>query len=316
MRGSRSGATATGAAHVRVPATSANLGPGYDALGLALARYDDVSATVIDSGLEIVAHGEGKATVPQDETHLVVRTLLTTFERLDIAVSGLRLEATNRIPHGRGLGSSAAAICAGVLLARELAPGGRDLLDDDEVLALAGEIEGHPDNVAPCLLGGLTIAWSEGGRARAVRLEPLDSVAPVVFVPPFESSTEAARALLPATVPHRDAVFNGARSALLVAALTSDPSVLLIATEDRLHQPYRAPAMPAAAELVAGLRADGVAAVVSGAGPTVLALAGAPEQRAALIGRTPPGWRAEALDIDRTGAVVTSRGAIVSPIGE
>ena len=200
-----------GQATARVPATSANLGPGYDALGLALGLYDDVTARVIGTGLTIAATGQGATDVPRDESHLIVRAMRATFAALDVSVTGLALDCTNRIPHGRGLGSSAAAICAGVLLARRLVSDGEDRLDAAGTLALAGQLEGHPDNVAPCLLGGLTVAWSAGdddGGARAVRVDPLPTIGPVVFVPPFESSTEQARRLLPAEIAHRDAAFN------------------------------------------------------------------------------------------------------------
>ena len=295
---------AAGAARVRVPATSANLGPGYDALGLALSLHDEVTARVADDGLHITARGEGADEVPRDESHLVVRAMHATFDRLGASLPGLALDCANLIPHGRGLGSSAAAICAGVLLARQLVRDGPDLLDDAAVLALAGEIEGHPDNVAACLLGGLTVAWTDdNGSSRAIRLEPSPQLSPVVFVPAFESSTEQARRLLPSSVPHGDAAFNAARAALLVAGLTGDLSVLLTATEDRLHQPYRAPAMPASADLVAALRAAGIAAVVSGAGPTVLALAATTAQRQVAIAMTPSGWSPAALAVDRDGAV-------------
>ncbi|MCW2528212.1 MAG: homoserine kinase [Pseudonocardiales bacterium] len=297
---------ASGRAHVRVPATSANLGPGYDVLGLALQLYDDVTAEVVPTGVHIKARGEGADQVPRDESHLIVRAMRATFTALDAEAPGLSLECDNHIPHGRGLGSSAAAICAGVLLARQLVPGGVDRMDDVGALALAGRIEGHPDNVAACLLGGVTIAWAGPiGAFRAVRLEPSSELHPVVFIPSFESSTEVARQLLPLSVPHPDAAFNAARAALLVATLTGDLAALLTATEDRLHQPYRAPAMPATAELVAHLRAAGVAAVVSGAGPTVMALCVSPAQTGQALASAPSGWTAFAVAVDRGGAVVS-----------
>jgi homoserine kinase len=228
-----------------------------------------------------------------------------TFAALDADATGLSLTCENRIPHGRGLGSSAAAICGGVLLARQLVPGGVDRLDEPAVLALAGRIEGHPDNIAACLLGGVTIAWGDQfGQFRAVRIEPSVNLRPVVFIPGFESSTQVARKLLPPSVPHADAAFNAARAALLVATLTGDLSTLLIATEDRLHQPYRAPAMPAAAELVAELRTAGIAAVVSGAGPTVMAMCVSAAQSEAAQASAPADWIAFAPTVDRGGAVV------------
>lgn len=269
---------------VRVPATSANLGPGFDALGLALSLHDEVEARVSAGGLSIDVSGEGAAEVgAAGERHLVIRAMRAAFDDLGVGQpAGLALRCVNRIPHGRGLGSSAAAIVAGVLAARALA--GASLRAED-ALPLASALEGHPDNVAPCLFGGLTIAWladgtahgvpaAEGGKAataRVIRLEPLAELRPVAFIAPEPVSTEVARGLLPASVPHGDAARNAGRAALLVAALTARPEALLDATEDLLHQDYRAPAMPATHELVRRLRAAGVPAVVSGAGPSVLA---------------------------------------------
>lgn len=254
---------------VRVPATSANLGPGFDALGLSLARYDEVAARTTDGGVRVVATGEGADAVPTDGSHLVAATVLATFDRLGRRPPGLELRCTNRIPHARGLGSSSAAIVAGILLAAALT--GTDL-PTAIALRWAAAAEGHPDNVAPCLYGGLTIAWTEADGAHAVRLEPVAGLHPVALVPAVQGRTAQARALLPARVPHADAAATAARAALLVHALTAAPQLLLAATEDRLHQRYREPAMPASLALVDSLRAAGVPAVLSGAGPTVLAL--------------------------------------------
>jgi homoserine kinase len=287
---------------VRVPATSANLGPGFDALGLALEVYDDCAGEVTAAGLEISVQGEG--TVPLTEEHLVVRAMRTGFDVLGGQPPGLALRCVNRIPHARGLGSSAAAIVAGLLLARGLVPDGPSRLPDDGVLDLAARLEGHPDNVAACLFGGLTIAWADGGAARAVRLDCDPRVRPVVLVPPWSSSTEAARGLLPDVIAHRDAAFTAGRSALLVAALVRLPEVLLAATADRLHQDVRAPAMPVTAELVAALRAGGLAAVVSGAGPTVLVLARDPVEVETAAATAPAGWRVLTPAVSLTGAVV------------
>ena len=291
--------------HVRVPATSANLGPGFDALALALALHDDVVASVTDDGIAIHITGYG-SDLPRDESHLVVRAMHAAFERLDAQPGGLELSCTNRIPHARGLGSSAAAIVAGIVAARALVEDGATRLDDDGVLALAAEIEGHPDNVAACVFGGLTIAWTDedDDAAHAIRRDVDPSVTPVVFIPPFEASTAQARGLLPATVTHHDAAFAAGRSALLVAALTSSPAALFAATEDRLHQSYRAPAMPESAQLVSDLRAAGLAAVVSGAGPTVLALTRDPGETATALAAVPEGWHAEPLSVENRGAQV------------
>ncbi|HEU5008063.1 MAG TPA: homoserine kinase [Jatrophihabitantaceae bacterium] len=291
--------------HVQVPATSANLGPGFDALGLALDLVDDLHARVVDSGLCVKVSGPGEE-LPRDEKHLVVRAMRAAFAHLGRQPDGLELSCTNRIPHGRGLGSSAAAIVGGVLLARGLVPGGDELLPDAQALALASELEGHPDNVAPALLGGLTVAWLDEGRAHAIRLDCDARVRPVVFVPPFEASTEQARGLLPASVPHADAAANAARAALLVAALTGAPEHLLAATGDLLHQQYREPAMPASAALVAALRGDGLPAVVSGAGPTVLVLARDAAEVDRARGFAPADWRVEELAVLARGGHVVA----------
>lgn len=290
---------------VRAPASSANLGPGFDALGLALALYDDVTAELRPGPTTVTVRGQGAGELPTDRDHLVVRAILATCRELGIEPPDAALTCENRIPQARGLGSSAAAIVAGVLLARALAgPAGR-ALDDDAVLRLAARIEGHPDNVAACLRGGLTIAWQAADGARAVRVAPAGAVHPTVFVPAGQGLTAAARAALPATVPHADAAHAAGRAALLVHALASDPSRLLDATEDRLHQEYRAPAAPATAALVARLRAAGVPAVVSGAGPSVLALS--PVSPDFSPG---PGWLRHVFDVDLRGAVV--RGDIMA----
>ncbi len=285
-----------------MPATSANLGPGFDALGLALSLYDDVVARVGGSGLSVQVIGEGADEVPRDERHLLVRAMRAAFDGLGGQPDGIELVCTNRIPHSRGLGSSAAAIVAGIVLARALVAGGEDQLPDADVLALASELEGHPDNVAACLYGGLTVAWTSDERASAVRLDCATLITPLVFIPPDGSSTHVARGLLPDQVSHADAAFNAARAALLVAALTGRPEALLVATEDRLHQAYRAPAMRRTAELVDLLRGKGIAAVVSGAGPTVLALARDTDEAALALAQTPLGWHGEALAVDTDGA--------------
>jgi homoserine kinase len=288
---------------VQVPATSANLGPGFDCFGLALSRYDQVSAQVIPDGLHVSFTGEGADTLPRDERHLILRAMRATFSRLGGQPSGLQIESVNQIPHGRGLGSSAAAIVAGVLLALELVEDAPDGLSQDDALALAAEIEGHPDNVAACLLGGLTLAWTSDRRAHACSVQPV-GIAPVVFIPPGESSTEMARAALPAAIPHSDAAFNAARAGLLTLALTGRPDLLFEATEDRLHQQYRAAGMPATSDLLARLRAVGLAAVVSGAGSSVLALASSAEQVSLAAEMAPPDWECAALEVSAGARVL------------
>jgi homoserine kinase len=299
----------SGPVTVSVPATSANLGPGYDAFGLALDRRDVVTVEVLDAPpLEITVEGMGQGQVPLDERHLVYRSMRTTLERMGARVPGMRMHCVNAVPHARGLGSSSAAIVAGVSLARAVVAGGSLLMDDDAVLDLAAGIEGHPDNVAPALLGGFTIAFHDGTsfRASAVAVDPRIQV--VAFVPPEGVLTSVARGLLPDVVPHADAAANAGRAALLVAALGRQPELLLPATEDRLHQDYREPAMPDSLALVRRLRAEGLAAVVSGAGPTVVVLADTSQADRwhgdDVASWVPDGWDLLRLGIDLDGARV------------
>lgn len=289
---------------VRVPATSANLGPGFDTLGLALALYDDIVTRVTDDpGLSVDVAGMGAATVARTARNLVVRAMRATFDRLGGRPRGLEIVCANRIPHGRGLGSSAAAIVAGVVTARALVVGGAERMDDNAAIALAADVEGHPDNVAACLLGGLALSWTDADGARSVRLDVAPALAPVVFVPGTSSSTKATRRLLPEMVSHSDAAHNAARAALLVEALRCRPDLLMTATDDRLHQQYRAPAMPRSAMLVEQLRDAGIPAVVSGAGPTVLALT-TTETRPTAEAHSRRGWTAWPLDVDPDGAAL------------
>ncbi|WP_448003955.1 homoserine kinase [Agromyces bauzanensis] len=297
------------AVHVKVPATSANLGPGFDTLGLALAQYDelDVEATGAPEH-RIEVHGVGEGQVPLDESHLVVRAIAHTFDRAGVPMPKLRLVAHNSIPHGRGLGSSGAAIVAGVMAAKGLLAGIVEFTPD-ELLELATELEGHPDNVAPALFGGLTIAWVTPEGPRHKKLIVHRGVSPLVLVPEHEMSTALARSLQPESVPHEDAVFNVSRSALLIAALIQSPELLLAATEDKLHQHYRAQAMPETDRLIRVLRAAGHPAVVSGAGPSILVLASDPSERADAIRlveeSADTAWQALPLAVDFLGATVT-----------
>ncbi|MBB3085948.1 homoserine kinase [Geodermatophilus sabuli] len=312
-------APAGDAVRVRVPATSANLGPAFDCAGLALARHDVLEFSTAAGGLEVVMTGEGAHSLPADESHLVVRAFRAACDRLGWRPSGLRVVAENTIPQGRGMGSSAAAVVAGIVGAWALCPDVEDV-DLDAALGLATEMEGHPDNVAPCLLGGATLSWTTPGGARAERLAVHPDVVPVVLVPPGTLSTHVARSLLPELVPHADAVFNASRAALLTHALTTAPALLLDATDDRLHQRQRAAAMPDTLAVLERLRAAGHAAVVSGAGPSVLVLARRldgevgeePGAVRTVADLTPQGWAVLPLDVDAGGAAVLDRGVQVS----
>jgi homoserine kinase len=264
---------------VRVPGSSANLGPGFDSLGLALGLYDDVEVSVADDGVTVEVLGEGAGRVPCDDAHLVVRAMRTTWDVIGDAPPGIRMRCRNAIPHARGLGSSAAAAVAGAVAA--LAISGRDFeLEQDTLLQVTAGMEGHADNAAASLLGGFVVAWESAepmpgnfpGRFHAVRLDAHPDIRPVALVAGAESSTSDTRGLLPDRVPLADAAFTGSRTALAVLAFTRRPDLLLPATEDRLHQNYRRPAYPDSAQLVDALRERGVPAAISGAGPTVLAL--------------------------------------------
>ncbi|MCA1720279.1 MAG: homoserine kinase [Actinobacteria bacterium] len=286
-----------GPVRVRVPATSANLGPGFDSAGLALTLYDEVVVRVTDGGLQVDVAGEGADHLPRDERHLVVTSLRAAFDRLGTQPPGLTVRCVNRIPQSRGLGSSSAAICAAVVAATALVE--EPSLDEDDLLALADELEGHPDNVAACLRGGATFAW--GRPVQVLRIDPHPDLAPVALVPRTRASTKKVRGLLPPTVPFADAAANAGRAALLPTALSARPDLLLDATYDLLHQQYRAPAMQPSADLVAQLRAEGIAAAISGAGPTVLALVTADSVEQVVA---PAGWTRLALAVDPSGARV------------
>lgn len=296
-----------GTAVVRVPGSSANLGPGYDSLGLALAVHDVVEVTAVDPslGARVQVEGEGASQIATGETNLVVRSVRTALARVGAEQPGLVLRCRNGVPHGRGVGSSAAAVVAGVVAARGLLER-PDLLDDVTALEIATDLEGHPDNAAASLLGGITIGWTGAGAARAVRVDPHPDLACVVAVPDAELSTARARAMLPPTVPHADAAFTAGRAALLVQALGHRPDLLLAATEDRLHQAYRAPAMPDAATALVLLRSEGLAAVVSGAGPSLLVLGTAGADLLARVSALLPAWRVLDPGVDREGAVLAT----------
>lgn len=291
-----------GAVRVTVPATSANLGPGFDSLGLALSLRDELEAEVLPEGLLVEVEGAGADGVPRDESHLVVRAMRAAFDLMGAQPPGLRLSCRNAIPHARGLGSSSAAIVAGVVLARALVAGGQLLASDEALFDLAADLEGHPDNVAPAFYGGFVISGREDDHWYAVRAGVDPRITAVAFVPPNGVETSVARDLLPASVPHADAAANSGRAALLVAALAGRPEHLLAATRDWLHQQQREPAMPETLALVRRLRADGVPAVISGAGPTVLAFGSA--DTSALSGRCPAGWACHALAIEPAGAIL------------
>jgi homoserine kinase len=295
---------------VQVPATSANLGPGFDSFGLALGMHDRYVAQILDdAGLDIDVTGEGADEVPRTDKNLLVKAMYKGFDFLGGKPKGIAVRALNVIPHGRGLGSSASAIVGGLSLARALVLTGIDKMSDEKLLQIATEMEGHPDNVAAALYGNAVVAWQEDQHgkevAQAISLSVDTRIRAVAFIPSTAVATSKARKMLPEMIPHRDAARNSANSALLVHALTLRPDLLFRATEDFLHQTYRQEAMPASFALLTKLRAAGVAAFISGAGPTVMALhTGNESDIAELIRAAGSKFEAKSLEIARIGATI------------
>ena len=263
-------------ARVTVPGSSANLGPGFDTLGIAVGIYDTVEVEVIPTGLEIEIIGEGAEDLPRDSSHLVVKAIHLGLAACDAHAPGLKVICHNNIPQSRGLGSSAAAAVAGVVAANTLAG---SPLDNGALVQLSSEFEGHPDNAGASVLGGAVVSWTDipvDGRSkpsyRAVGIPVDPSIKAVALVPDFHASTNAVRAVLPSHVTHTDARFNVSRTAVMTAALQFHPELLWEGTRDRLHQPYRADVLPVTAEWVNRLRNRGYAAFLSGAGPTAMVL--------------------------------------------
>jgi homoserine kinase len=254
---------------VEVPATSANLGPGFDCFGLALDWRERVNLAVIENGYQIEVSGEGATELPRDETHLIIRATLVGLADLGIRAPGLWLGCRNTIPHARGLGSSSAAIVAGLVAAAGLA--GTDA-EPTWLLSHANAIEGHPDNVAAAIYGGFVLAYVGRAGVTVAQGSVHPSIGAALLIPNTSVATEAARGLLPQTVPHVEAAANSGRAALLVHAMASEPALLYDATCDWLHQGYREAAMPRSYELMKSLRGQGLPAMISGAGPSILVL--------------------------------------------
>lgn len=293
---------------VEVPATSANLGPGFDCFGLALDWRERVNLAVIDHGYQIEVSGEGATELPRDETHLIIRAALVGLADLGVRAPGLWLGCRNTIPHARGLGSSSAAIVAGLVAAAGLA--GVDA-EQEWLLRHANAIEGHPDNVAAAIYGGFVLAY-EGRAGVTVAEGSVDpAIGAALFIPNMSVATEAARGLLPQTVPHVEAAANSGRAALLVHAMASEPDLLYDATCDWLHQGYREAAMPRSYELMKSLRGRGFAAMISGAGPSVLVL-GTRTDLVVLQDRQVAGFSVRLSEIGSAAAIVQACDASVS----
>ena len=289
-------------AQISVPASSANIGPGFDFFGLALELRDRYAAQVLDEpNFDVDVSGEGADEVKKDAKNLVIRAMMAGFEFMGNKPKGIALRSLNVIPHGRGLGSSASAIVGGLALARSLVLTGEQYMSDEDLITLATELEGHPDNVAAAFYGGATIAWSEKGVGRAVNLKVDPRIKAMLLVPDNQVATAKARKLLPESISHHDAVLNSTHTALLVHALAERPDLLLTATADLLHQNYRKEAMPKSIALIEKLRGAGVAAVLSGAGPSVMILYAGDESEIDQIPSLATGFTAMKLAIAKNG---------------
>ncbi|WP_418969186.1 homoserine kinase [Alloscardovia omnicolens] len=304
---------ATSRVRVDVPATSANLGPGFDTCGLALGFYDTISVEALPTDtIHIEIFGEGKDTLPRDERHLIVKALRTAAEEFDLPEFGMRMKAYNRIPQSRGMGSSASAIVAGVSLAAGLAGLDSSARETrDAIFQIAARLEGHPDNVAPAVYGGMTVSWKNEETFCTQQYPVHEAMNAWIFIPDFELSTQEARQALPATVPYADALMNVSRVALLPAAMAlADNNLLFEATVDTLHQQYRAPLMKPSADLVHFLRSQGYASAISGAEPCVLALhdSDVTDSLHNLTARflDMQHWQMVHLSIDRRGVQITA----------
>ena len=293
-------------AAVRVPATTANMGPGFDSFGMALRYYDEVEVRPIVGTTRVHVEGAGEGAVPTGDDNLVVRALRAGLDAVGAPQAGFEMHCVNRIPHGGGMGSSASAVVAGLMLARGLLSEPL-ALPADEVFRIATGFEGHPDNVAPAVFGGATVAWTEADGAPRAAPMPVDGSLPVSLLVPQPAtrlSTEEARRALPDAVPRTDALFNTSRAAVLMLALAGRPELLMAGTEDRLHQEYRRSVLPASMAVMDSLRGQGYPAVISGAGPTVLVLADIAQQTRFTLERH--GWTVLRPGIDTRGAVPAS----------
>jgi homoserine kinase len=301
------------AVKVRIPATVANLGPGFDALGVAIQMHLEIEIEPRRDSVDVTVEGEGAESLPQDETNLVIRSMNEFFDHVGRRPPGFAVRVKNPIPLGAGLGSSAAAVVGGLFAARALT--GRSVPQVDMV-RLATRIEGHPDNIMPALLGGLVVCYAgdDDEETRSFRLDPSDRLVPIVAVPKRGFSTQEARKALPDDVSFADAQFTASRAALLVAALTSGAGadVLADAMHDRLHEPHRLKLMPETAAVHAEIRAGGLPVALAGAGPSLLVVIPRPEvsTRAEQIRRIcrerNAGWRVFVSEWESKGAWAAS----------
>lgn len=291
---------------IKVPATSANLGPGFDCLGLAVSMYNTVEVEPSKT-LKIEILGEGYNSIPKNGSNLVFKAYRRTMQHLEEPVVNLHMVQHNKIPSTRGLGSSSTAIVAGILIASEISG---KAIPRAEALRIATEIEGHPDNVAPALYGGFTVSMQKEKQVRTLSFDVSEDLVPVAMVPNFELSTAKARNVLPQHVPYKDAVFNTAHASFLAAAFAKgDLEHLLFAVEDRLHQPYRAGLIPGFDEIVECGREMGIPVYLSGAGPTMMALCSRSNASEFVVRSKPvlakfAEWNVHVLEVENQGAQV------------
>lgn len=291
---------------IKIPCSTANMGPGFDCIGMALSMYNEIHFDILDSGLEIEVGEEHGQKIATDERNLIYRSIQTALKAIDVPMPGLRIRQINRIPQTRGLGSSSACVVGGVIAANIISGGA---LSTDDMIALAAEIEGHPDNILPTFVGGMTVGAMEGGRVKYVHIEPPRQLKCCVFVPDFPLSTKKARAVLPKEVTLHDAVYNVSRASLMVGAMTQGRLDLVrTALGDRLHQPYRKELIRGYDQIVEAAEKNGaLGCCLSGAGPTMIAFLEKDyrqflQRMTATIKNVPGGWQAQLLDVCYEGA--------------
>lgn len=297
---------------VKVPATSANLGPGFDCVGMALNLFNtiEVSSECFD-GLVIEVTGEGSGDIPLDETNLVYQSMKKVFDLVDFSYKGLHIKLHNDIPLTRGLGSSAACIVGGLLSANYISG---QKLSTKQIIDLAAKMDGHPDNVLPALVGSMTVACMDSDKVYYVRVDPPINVRFAVLVPDFELETSKARKAIPESIPTEDAVFNIGRAALMIASfLTGNVENLMIATQDKLHQPYRKSLIPGFQGILDACKQNGAkGAFLSGAGPTIIAILSDGNETFvsdinSYLDNLNTKWSVKILDICRNGAEVEKK---------
>ncbi len=291
---------------VKVPATTANMGPGFDSIGMALSMYNIVYAEEIKKGFEIIIQ-EGNTQIPTDETNLIYKTIQYFYHNIGKPLPGIRLIQQDSIPHTRGLGSSAACIVAGLHIGNALS---KSFFSKEELVQIAAQIEGHPDNTTPALLGGMTIGAMNAKDMKYVKIKVAENMHFAVMIPDFTLSTELARSVLPQEISLQDAIFNSSRAALLAASMiTGDIDNLSLAMDDRLHEPYRAKLIPHMYEIIDRAKSYGAkGAFLSGAGPTLIAViknvVAFRKEMAHYLNTLPDKWQVQMLQVDNEGAKV------------